>query len=28
MFRFKGDRYEVRRQTVAMALQGIIDLLQ
>ena len=28
MFRFKGDRYEVRRQTVAMALQGIIDLLK
>ena len=28
MFRFKGDRYEVRRQTVAMALQGIIDLLR
>ena len=27
MFRFKGDRYEVRRQTVAMALQGIMDLL-
>jgi nicotinamide-nucleotide amidase len=28
MFRFKGDRYEVRRQAVAMALQGIIDLLK
>ena len=28
MFRFEGDRYEVRRQTVAMALQGIIDLLK
>jgi nicotinamide-nucleotide amidase len=27
-FRFKGDRYEVRRQAVAMALQGIIDLLR
>jgi nicotinamide-nucleotide amidase len=27
-FRFKGDRYEVRRQAVAMALQGIIDLLK
>lgn len=27
MFRFEGDRYEVRRQSVAMALQGIIDLL-
>jgi nicotinamide-nucleotide amidase len=27
-FRFKGDRYEVRRQSVAMALQGIIDLLR
>jgi nicotinamide-nucleotide amidase len=28
MFRFRGDRYEVRRQTVAMALQGVIDLLK
>jgi nicotinamide-nucleotide amidase len=28
MFRFKGDRYEVRRQTVAVALQGIMDLLR
>lgn len=27
-FHFKGDRYEVRRQAVAMALQGIIDLLR
>lgn len=27
-FRFDGDRYEVRRQAVAMALQGIIDLLR
>ena len=27
MFRFRGDRYEVRRQSVAMALQGIVDLL-
>ena len=27
-FRFEGDRYEVRRQAVAMALQGIIDLLR
>ena len=27
-FQFKGDRYEVRRQAVAMALQGIIDLLR
>ena len=27
-FRFKGDRYEVRRQSVAMALQGIVDLLR
>jgi nicotinamide-nucleotide amidase len=27
-FHFKGDRYEVRRQSVAMALQGLIDLLR
>ena len=27
-FHFQGDRYEVRRQSVAMALQGIIDLLR
>jgi nicotinamide-nucleotide amidase len=27
-FHFKGDRYEVRRQSVAMALQGLIDLLK
>ena len=27
-FRFKGDRHEVRRQSVAMALHGIIDLLR
>ncbi len=26
--RFKGDRHEVRRQAVAMALQGIVDLLK
>jgi nicotinamide-nucleotide amidase len=26
VFRFKGDRVEVRRQTVAFALQGLIDL--
>jgi nicotinamide-nucleotide amidase len=25
VFRFKGDRVEVRRQTVAFALQGLID---
>jgi nicotinamide-nucleotide amidase len=28
MFRFRGDRFEVQRQTIAMALQGIIDLLR
>ena len=27
-FRFKGDRVEVRRQAVAVALQGLIDLLR
>ena len=27
-FRFKGDRVEVRRQAVAIALQGLIDLLR
>jgi nicotinamide-nucleotide amidase len=26
-FRLKGDRHQVRRQAVAVALQGIIDLL-
>jgi nicotinamide-nucleotide amidase len=26
-FRFKGDRSRVRRQAVAVALQGLIDLL-
>ncbi|MGZ5036874.1 MAG: CinA family protein [Usitatibacter sp.] len=28
MFRFKGDRVAVRLQTVAVALQGLIDLLR
>ena len=28
VFRFKGDRVEVRRQAVAMALQGLVDLLR
>ena len=28
IFRFDGDRYEVRRQAVAVALQGIVDLLR
>ena len=28
MFRFKGDRTEVRLQSVAVALQGLIDLLR
>ena len=27
-FRFKGDRLEIRRQAVAVALQGLIDLLR
>ena len=27
-FRFRGDRVEVRRQAVAMALQGLVDLLR
>lgn len=27
-FRFKGDRLEVRRQSVAVALQGLTDLLR
>ncbi|MGZ5035019.1 MAG: CinA family protein [Usitatibacter sp.] len=27
-FRFKGGRLEVRRQSVAMALQGLVDLLR
>jgi nicotinamide-nucleotide amidase len=27
-FLFKGDRFEVQRQSVAMALQGIADLLK
>ena len=26
VFRFRGGRVEVRRQTVAVALQGLIDL--
>jgi len=28
VFRFKGDRLEIRRQSVAVALQGLIDLLR
>jgi nicotinamide-nucleotide amidase len=28
VFRFKGDRFEIRRQAVAVALQGLIDLLR
>lgn len=27
-FRFRGDRLEVRRQSVAMALQGLADLMR
>ena len=27
VFRFKGDRLEIRRQAVGVALQGLIDLL-
>ena len=27
-FQFKGDRVEVRKQSVAMAIQGLIDLLR
>ncbi len=27
VFRFKGDRVEIRRQAVAVALQGLIDLM-
>ena len=28
VFRFKGDRLEIRRQAVGVALQGLIDLLR